>query len=111
MNLNPHARIAPLNGEPSGSFSSHEQLAADARRAIASTRGWLLDEQHADGHWVAELEGDTILESETSCCWRFSASTTSDAARKAARYILVDSSSPRAAGPCIPAGRSRSAAA
>ena len=34
-----------------------------ARRS-RRTRDWLLDQQHADGYWVAELEGDTILESE-----------------------------------------------
>jgi squalene-hopene/tetraprenyl-beta-curcumene cyclase len=32
--------------------------------AVARTRQWLLAEQHADGHWCGELEGDTILESE-----------------------------------------------
>ncbi len=33
-------------------------------RALDATRGWLLDRQRSDGHWVGELEGDTILESE-----------------------------------------------
>ncbi len=33
-------------------------------RSIATTRDWLLDQQHPDGYWVGELEGDTILESE-----------------------------------------------
>ena len=32
--------------------------------AIAKTRDWLVAQQHADGYWVGELEGDTILESE-----------------------------------------------
>jgi squalene-hopene/tetraprenyl-beta-curcumene cyclase len=32
--------------------------------AIAAAAGWLLDRQHADGHWRGPLEGDTILESE-----------------------------------------------
>ncbi|MBX6314178.1 MAG: squalene--hopene cyclase [Isosphaeraceae bacterium] len=33
-------------------------------RALEATRDRLLDWQHPDGHWVGELEGDTILESE-----------------------------------------------
>src|SRR5947209_5131751 len=32
--------------------------------AIDRTRGYLLEQQAADGHWVGELQGDTILESE-----------------------------------------------
>ena len=33
-------------------------------QAIAEAQEWLLDRQNVDGHWCAELEGDTILESE-----------------------------------------------
>ncbi len=47
---------APEAGKP---------LAAPVRRAIHRTRQWLLNRQDADGSWCAELEGDTILESET----------------------------------------------
>jgi squalene-hopene/tetraprenyl-beta-curcumene cyclase len=47
-----------------------------------------LDEQHADGHWVAELEGDTILESEYILLLAFLGQHESEVARKAARYIL-----------------------
>src|SRR5690349_10997558 len=36
----------------------------DLDSAIDRTRQWLLDTQRGDGHWVGELEGDTILESE-----------------------------------------------
>ncbi|MBX3450421.1 MAG: terpene cyclase/mutase family protein [Planctomycetaceae bacterium] len=32
--------------------------------AVERTRNWLLAQQHPDGHWCAELEGDSILESE-----------------------------------------------
>ena len=42
---------------------------SNCARSCRARRGWLLDHQHADGHWVAELEGDTILESEYLCCW------------------------------------------
>ncbi|MFL5328005.1 MAG: squalene--hopene cyclase [Gemmataceae bacterium] len=37
---------------------------APVRAAIAAARRALLDRQRADGHWVGELQGDTILESE-----------------------------------------------
>jgi squalene-hopene/tetraprenyl-beta-curcumene cyclase len=92
MNLDPHARVVPFHGEPSGSSnpaSRHEQLAADATGAVARTRDWLLDEQHADGHWVAELEGDTILESEYILLLAFLGEHTGETARQAARYILA----------------------
>jgi squalene-hopene/tetraprenyl-beta-curcumene cyclase len=92
MNLNPHARVAPFHGEPSGSSSAaarHEQLSADARCAIERTHRWLLDQQHADGHWVAELEGDTILESEYILLLAFLGEHTGETACKAARHLLA----------------------
>ena len=33
-------------------------------RRSSDRRDWLLARQHEEGYWVAELEGDTILESE-----------------------------------------------
>ena len=41
-----------------------KKLAMPVRMAIGRTRHWLASRQHDDGHWCAELEGDTILESE-----------------------------------------------
>ena len=52
-------------------FETLRDLGSSTRRAIARTRQWLLDEQQADGSWCAELEGDTILESETILLWAF----------------------------------------
>jgi len=37
---------------------------ASLQSAIEQATGWLLQRQHAEGYWVGELEGDTILESE-----------------------------------------------
>lgn len=65
-----------------------ERLAAPLERAIAQTRQWLLDEQHADGSWVGELEGDTILESEYILLLAYLGRQHSPLARKAARYIV-----------------------
>lgn len=61
---------------------------APLRRAIARTRSWLLGRQQPDGHWVAELEGDTILESETILLLAFLGEETSQLARRAARYLV-----------------------
>ncbi len=36
---------------------------ARVEAAIAAARDWLVARQHADGYWLAELEGDTTLES------------------------------------------------
>ncbi len=41
-----------------------EQIAGSLRQAIFRTQQWLVSQQHADGYWVAELEGDSILQSE-----------------------------------------------
>jgi squalene-hopene/tetraprenyl-beta-curcumene cyclase len=63
-------------------------LAAPVRRAITRSRRWFLSQQHPDGFWEAELEGDTILESETILLWAFLGREDSDAARRAARRLI-----------------------
>lgn len=52
------------------------------------SRAWLAEQQHSDGHWVAELEGDTILESEYVLLLAFLGRHNSRRAAQAARYIL-----------------------
>ncbi len=64
-----------------------ESLALTLRRAILKTRRWLLNQQQPEGYWVAELEGDTILESEYILLLAFLGRENSPEARKAARYI------------------------
>ena len=56
--------------------------------AIDRTRQWLLARQHGDGHWCAELEGDTILESEYILLLAWLGRADAPLARKCARYIL-----------------------
>ena len=56
-------------------------------RAIADTRSYLLSKQHEDGHWCAELEGDTILESEYILAMHFLGRTGEEKVRKAASYL------------------------
>ncbi len=58
------------------------------RRALDCARRCLLGLQKADGHWVGELQGDTILESEYILLLAFLGREDSEVCRKAARYIL-----------------------
>jgi squalene-hopene/tetraprenyl-beta-curcumene cyclase len=62
---------------------TREQLAA----GIANASDWLMDRQLADGHWCAELEGDTILESEYLIYLHFIDRLDPVSLRKAASYI------------------------
>ena len=52
-NRRPASGLIHINGHSSSLFS-----------ALERTRRCLLSRQAVDGHWVGELEGDTILESE-----------------------------------------------
>ena len=63
-------------------------LAGPLQRALARTRRWLLDDQHPDGYWVAELEGDSILQSETILLWTFLGRQDTEPARRAARHLV-----------------------
>lgn len=65
-----------------------EPLLAIARRAIQQTRGWLLASQQADGSWCGELEGDTILESETILLLAFLGHEDSDLVRRLADRLV-----------------------
>lgn len=57
-------------------------------RAIERARRCLLDMQQADGHWVGELQGDTILESEYVLLMAFLGREDEEVCRKAANYVL-----------------------
>ncbi len=93
MESNPPHRGYSLHGEqppataPNPWATDGETFAA-AGRAVVRTRDWLLAAQLADGHWVAELEGDTILESEYILLLAFLGRHTSPTASKVARYLL-----------------------
>jgi squalene-hopene/tetraprenyl-beta-curcumene cyclase len=63
-------------------------LAAPVRRAIVRTRKWLIDRQYPDGSWCAELEGDTILESETILLYAYLGRENTDTARDLAKRLL-----------------------
>jgi squalene-hopene/tetraprenyl-beta-curcumene cyclase len=55
--------------------------------AVEAARRYLLSIQHADGHWCAELEGDTILESEYILTMHFLGRTGETRVKKAAEYV------------------------
>jgi len=55
--------------------------------AISRTRDWLIKQQHNEGYWVGELEGDTILESEYILLLTWMGQGDSEAVRRAAKYI------------------------
>lgn len=56
--------------------------------AVARTRDWFLGQQQTDGHWCAELEGDTILESEYVLLLAYLGRESAEVARHAADYLL-----------------------
>ena len=61
-------------------------LSLDA--TIQATQARLLEQQHQQGYWVAELQGDTILESEYILLLCFLGRGQDERARQAANYIL-----------------------
>ncbi len=60
-----------------------------ALRALDRARERLLELQQPDGHWVGELQGDTILESEYVLLMAFLGRAGEERCRKAANYILA----------------------
>ncbi len=83
-----HSARATSNQPPLPHSSARDKHSELHERAISRTRDWLIERQHADGHWVAELEGDTILESEYVLLLAFLGRHSGDVAHKAANYIL-----------------------
>jgi len=55
---------------------------------MGRTRRWLIAQQHGPGYWEAELEGDTILESEAILLWAFLGREKTPLARRAAAYLV-----------------------
>ena len=55
--------------------------------AIRRSQAWFLSRQHAEGHWVAELEADTTLTAEYLMLRRFLDRVDPDREKKAVRYL------------------------
>jgi len=67
--------------------SKAEDRLVQVHESIREARQQLLSLQEADGHWCAELEGDTILESEYILTLHFLGRTDEERVRKAANYL------------------------
>jgi squalene-hopene/tetraprenyl-beta-curcumene cyclase len=78
--------------EPSSVNLSHhisaKGLDDELEQSVQRTRQWLLERQNLDGSWCAELEGDTILESETILVLAFLGREESPLAQRAAEYLV-----------------------
>lgn len=57
-------------------------------KARERLRDWLLSQQHPSGYWVAELQGDTILETEYAIYLHYMGWGTPEIYRKLANYTL-----------------------
>ncbi len=74
-----------------------------ARESAERSRIWLLAQQRPDGHWVGELEGDTILESEFVLLLAFLGRATDPQVPLLANY-LVEHQLPDGGWPNFPGG-------
>src|SRR5690242_437873 len=91
----PEAERIPVNGSqlrtrprPRRPDAGPQPSPPPLPRAIERARRCLLDMQQTDGHWVGELQGDTILESEYILLLAFLGREDDEVCRKAAHYIL-----------------------
>jgi squalene-hopene/tetraprenyl-beta-curcumene cyclase len=87
--------FAAAKSAPTYPKIAEETLPVETRRdplgaAIASTTDYLLAQQHDDGYWVGELEGDTILESEYILLLTFLNLENSEQSRLAGNYICEE---------------------
>ena len=94
MSMSQEASVMPQqrHGELPGAIRPDsldlKRLRAPVRQAIVRTRQWLLDCQHPEGFWCAELEGDTILESETILLMAHLGREDTDLVRRWAAYLV-----------------------
>jgi squalene-hopene/tetraprenyl-beta-curcumene cyclase len=88
-NMNQAAQGANLPANAGGHSFDTQQL----RQAIAATRQFFFNHQHPDGYWVAELEGDALLQSETIMLLAFLGEENTDFAKECAKH-LVDTQLP-----------------
>jgi squalene-hopene/tetraprenyl-beta-curcumene cyclase len=75
--------------EPTAAASAEGPDLSRLGSAIDGSRDFLCSLQQEDGHWCAELEGDTILESEYIMLMHYIGRTEDAKVRKAANYIRM----------------------
>ncbi len=81
----------------------HPDIASRLQPSIDRTRDRLLSLQHDEGYWCAELQGDTILESEYILLLAFLGQGQSQRARESAAYML-DQQGPHGGWAMFPGG-------
>ncbi len=97
----PHERRAVRARHPSDA----PPPVSAVRQAIVRTRQWLLEQQHPDGYWVGELEGDTILESEYILLLAWLGREQAAASRASAPQHLLDKQLPDGGWAMYPGGQ------
>lgn len=93
----------PAMGPVARPASRHFERERTLDAAVDRARRRLLSLQKPDGHWCGELQGDTILESETVMLLAFLGREESPEVAKLARYILSQQR-PEGAWSCYPGG-------
>lgn len=86
--FNPAGMAGQVVASTSGPGIDVASIRARLAPGVARTRNHLLSLQHTDGHWCAELQGDTILESEYILLLTFLGQGQSDRAKECAAYML-----------------------
>jgi squalene-hopene/tetraprenyl-beta-curcumene cyclase len=79
---------SPARRPSSPSFRQDSAHHSPLRTAVDRARRGLLARQRPDGHWVGELQGDTILESEYVLLMAYLGRERDEAVTKATRYLL-----------------------
>jgi squalene-hopene/tetraprenyl-beta-curcumene cyclase len=82
------SRTRPMPRRQDAGLQANDLSSSPLQRAIERARQCLLEKQQPDGHWVGELQGDSILESEYVLLMAFLGRENEDVCRKAANYIL-----------------------
>jgi squalene-hopene/tetraprenyl-beta-curcumene cyclase len=80
--------LPPVVDAPAPVLDSSSLRTGRLRAAIHYARRALLRLQRADGHWVGELQGDTILESEYVLLLAFLGRENDERVGRCAKYIL-----------------------
>lgn len=80
---------AELRSAPGATAATEGPDLTRVGSAIESARQFLCSLQQEDGHWCAELEGDTILESEYVMLMHYIGRTEDPKVRKAANYLRM----------------------
>ena len=81
------AGSSAVQGRRSFRASTNGHAGDRLAEAMDSTARWLIEQQHDDGFWVGELEGDTILESEYVLLMAFLGREWDPVCVKACRYL------------------------